>query len=563
MTTADAVLTALFTDPSLVGTAADPDRSSLAAPYRALRRIQAHLGDQPLLADHVRLRTLLEHSAVADPRLFHAMFLHHCMAIGNVIDQGGSAEDVAALASGQWIGAALMTETGSGNSSSRIRTEAVYDPATREFVLRTPVPEAVKHPINVGLDGIARAGVVSARLIVDGTDRGTALFLVPLRDEHGPCPGVTIEPLPRTTLLSMDYATVRFDGVRVPYRRWLSDGASITADGGFHDPLDGPQARSRRSVSMARFAWGAVTAALGAVARSSVALALSRAHDRPTLDRLAGEIPAIDHLNQQRMLFGAAAAALAATVVARRATDRCWHIPAGGGRGTGPSGAVMRELSVTKVVISVLADTAVARCRSAYGAGGFFSAHRLIDYQALTTAFQSAGGDNRLILLDAAWAMATGPDYVPPDDRSTSDDEWVRLLRARERLLYAELTAGLPTDGAVPFDLWNDRTEVAQRLAETYGARMVVEAVHDEWHAATVPDSSRAVLDDLYELCCLDQVAAHSGWYLAHGLLTAEAVLALPERGNEVCRRLVRHTDVLSRLLEIPAELIGAAATRR
>jgi acyl-CoA oxidase len=551
----DRDLIALFTDPFFTRT----ECSSPSWPYLGLRRLQSRLGEQPLLADHARLRSLLELSAVTDPRLFHALFLHHCMAIGTALDQGACNEDIAALASGRWVGAALMTEAGHGNSSARIRTEATYDHGTREFVLHTPLPEAVKYPVNVGFDGIARLGVVSARLHVDGTDRGTALFLVALRDEDGPCPGVAILPHPQTALLPMDYAAVRFDRVRVPYRRWLSDGASIAADGSFHDPLDGPDARSRRSLSMSRFAVGAVTAGLGAVARSSVTIALTHARKRRTLDRLAGEIPAIGHLNQQRLLFGASAAALAATVVARRATDQCWRIRAGGGRDTRPSPAAMRESALNKVTADVLADAAVARCRSACGALGFFSENRLIGYQALTMAFHHACGDNRLILLDAAWAMATGPDYRPPDDQFAPDN-WVRLFRTRERLLHAELVVDLRVadwDGAIAFDTWNSRTELAQRFAEAHAARTTAETLHDEWHGLAVPEAHRSLLGDLYHLLCLEEIAVHTGWYLANGLLTAPQVLALPERTGEICVRLVHHTDALIELLDVPEELLG------
>ncbi|MGW1195754.1 acyl-CoA dehydrogenase [Streptomyces sp. NPDC002536] len=555
----DGDLAALFTDAFFARTHRT-EGPSPAAPYLGLQHLQSRLGDQePLLADPARLRTVLELSAVTDPRLFFVMFLHHSMAIGVALDFGAPPEDVAALASGRWIGAALMNETGHGNSSADIRTRAVFDPAAREFVLHTPNPEAMKRPANVGLDGFARLAVVSARLRAGGADRGTALFLVPLRDENGPCEGVTIEPLAPTPLLPMDYAKVRFDGVRVPYRRWLADGASIADDGSFHDPLDGPEARTRRSVGMSRFAWGAATAGLAATARASAAFALTHARHRRTHDRLAGDIAAITHLNQQRLLFGATADALAATAVARRATARSWHIPPGGGAGTGPSAAEMRTLALSKVTVAVLADTAVTRCRTACGALGFFAEHRLIGYQALTTAFQSAGGDNRLILLDAAWTMATGADYRPPDEESASSD-WPRLFRARERLLHAELASALRTDGqggTVGFASWNARTELAQRLAEAHITRTTAEALHDTWCAPEVPGTARPLLRDLYRLHCLEQTAPHAGWYLAHELLTPQQVLALPEQINEICRRLVPHAEAMTELLDIPAELLG------
>jgi acyl-CoA oxidase len=329
----------------------------------------------------------------------------------------------------------------------------------------------------------------------------------------------------------------------VAYERWLRDGASIAEDGTYHDPLDAPDLRSRRSVGMSRFAWGGVTAGLSAAARSSVAIALTHARHRKTFDRLAGQVIALEHLNQQRLLFSAAASALAATVVARRATNAAWHIPPGGGRGSGPAGPVMRELGLAKITVAVLADTAVTRSRTACGAAGFFSENRLIGHQSLTMAFQHGGGDNRLIALEAAWSMATGPDYHPPVPET---GDWLALFRNRERLLHAELTSSLPA--AVDFDAWNRRTELAQRFADAHTARTTAEALHDEWNSPTV-------LEDLFQLYCLEQVTADAGWCLAHGLITAAEVLALPERTNKICRRLAHHADDLIELLAVPAEL--------
>ncbi|MCX4092552.1 acyl-CoA dehydrogenase [Nocardia sp. alder85J] len=546
-------LTALFTDPALV--APDPDTGE-PSPYAALRRLTDRLGDRPLLTDPDTLRTVLELAAVTDPRLFHTLFLHHCMAIGNAIDQGAADADVAALASGRWIGAALMTEAGRGNSSSGIRTEAEYDSATGEFVLHTPDADAAKHPVNVGRGGVARMGVVSARLRVGGVDRGTNLFLVALRDEHGPCPGVVIEPRPRTALLPVDYATVRFAGARVPYARWLRDGAEITAAGTHHDPLDGPGTRSRRSVSMSRFAWGAVTAGLGAVARAAVVRALAHARGRRTLDRLAGECAALDHLNQQRLLCTATAAALAATVVAHRTTADSWRLAPDG---DGPAPTTMRNLSIRKVATGVLADTAVTLARSSAGASGFFSGNGYLEYQGLTTAFRSAGGDNRLILLDAAWSLVHDPDYPAPEPDSVQD-HWAELFGHRERLLYTELEQGLDTPDGLTFATWNRHTELAQRLGEAHAARLTAEALHEQWHGPAAPPAHRTVLADLYQLSCLEEVAAHDGWYLAHDLLSASEVLALPGRIDDVCRRLITHVDVLVELLDIPAQLVRGTA---
>ncbi|WP_019925206.1 hypothetical protein [Nocardia sp. BMG111209] len=545
-------LVELFTGPAA-------DENDYAALYAALRRVQAGLGDRPLLADHDTLRAVLELSAVTDPRLFHVMFLHHCMTIGNALDQGADPADVAALASAECVGAALMTEKGRGNSSSGVRTEAVYDPAAGTFVLRTPDADAAKHPINVGADGIARLGVVSARLRVGGVDRGTALFLVALRDEHGPLPGVVIESRSRTALLPVDYATVRFEEVRVPYSRWLRDGAAIAADGAFHDPLGGPDERTRRSVSMSRFSWGAVTTGVGAVARAAVARAITHARVRRTLDRFGGERLALEHLNQQRLLSVAAAGALAATTIARRTTAESWRVSPGDGTGPGLSGADMRRLSLHKVTAVTLADAAVARSRSSAGAPGFFSDNRFVDFQALTTAFATAGGDNRLILIDAAWSIVNGVEYAAPQPDSWPD-EWAGLLWRREDLLRTELVHRLADTGggaAIMFDNWNRHTELAQRLGEAHAGGLTARILREEWLGATVSGPRRDVLADLYELHCLEEVSGHAGWYLAHDLLGAADVLGLPDRGAEICRRVAARADTVLELLDIPAPLVG------
>ncbi|RLV04668.1 hypothetical protein CTZ27_11815 [Streptomyces griseocarneus] len=152
----------------------------------------------------------------------------------------------------------------------------------------------------------------------------------------------------------------------------------------------------------------------------------------------------------------------------------------------------------------------------------------------------------------------TGADHLPPDEESERDN-WTRLFRTRERLLHAELTSALHNDGQgepVRFASWNARTELAQRLAEAHASRTTAEALRDAWHAPDVPAPARPLLRDLYRLHCLEQTAPHTGWYLAHGLLTPQQVLALPERINEICRHLVPHAEALTELMDIPTEFL-------
>ncbi|MFI9274093.1 hypothetical protein ACIGXM_25805 [Kitasatospora sp. NPDC052896] len=531
----------------------DADRT--ASPYPALRRLTEELGaGRPMLGDQPRLRGLLELTAAADPRLFHVMFLHHCMTIGPALDYGAHPADVDALTTGASVGAALMTELGRGNSSAAIRTEAVLDRANGEFVLHSPEPGAAKYPPNVGEHGVPRLAVVSARLRVDGTDRGVFLFLVELRDAHRTAPGVTIRPHPPTSLLPLDYATVRFDQVRIPRHRWLADGAELTPDGGFHDPVGGPEERTRRSLGMSRFAWGAVTAGLAAAARAAVALTLPHALRRATADRDGRERTALDRPDQQRLLFGAASDAYTAGVLARRVTGACWDVPAGGGRGSGPAPEVMRTLALAKAVIARLADRAVARCRSATGAIGFFSENRLVDYQALTAAFHSAGGDNRLIMLDAARSLVA--QAAPPEDPAPVPDEdgLGPLFLAHERLLNSELTVRLAkavASGADPAEAWDDQSRLALALAAAHTTRVTAETLG--LHEADDP-----VAAALLRAARLERVVAGPARYLMTGLVTPPQVNAWSAALDGIHRWLHPRAAEVVDLMDIPPALLAS-----
>ncbi|MFJ2823191.1 hypothetical protein ACIO7M_19055 [Streptomyces toxytricini] len=567
----DPDLPKLFEDPVFDDRAADPAQPWTTT-YRRVAHLNARTGSAgPLLAggpvDRQRLRDLLELTAMADPAAFHVLFLHQCMATGAALDFGADPEDVAALASGRAVGAALMTEVGLGNSNAGVRTEAVYDPVAREFVLTTPDAAAAKYPPNVGMPGLPRLAVVGARLLVAGVDRGTCLFLVPLHDGDD-TPGVTVVPRPRTSLLPLDYAAVRFDGVRVPYRRWLADGASISGSGAFHDPLGDPLLRTARSVGWARFAWGAVTAGLAAAARAAVAIALPHAGRRNTVDRWGVRASALTRPNQQRLLFGAAARALAATEFARGITDTAWRLAPGGGRGTGLPPRTMGELALAKVAVDGLADEAVARCRAACGAAGFFSENRLVDYQALTAAFHAAGGDNQLMLLDAAWRMATGDDYTPPPAggpaaAAGAEPDWPLLLAARERALYDRLTSALAAAAAAGLDVsaaWHERLGLAEEFAHAHQARVAVEAVAARRRrpgpSGRDGAGEQAVPEDLFRLLAVEAVLPHADWYAARGLLSGAAAEALDEELTAVCGRLLPHAEFMAGLLEVPAAVV-------
>lgn len=556
----DAALHDLFShDLFTRGTPTDPEESGQLT-YQRMRAVADYLSGDPLGGGRARLLAVQERSAVVDPALFHGLLVHYQLAMETLVQLGSGREDLAdelermrAMAS---IGSFMITEIGNGNSHASPATEAVYDPERNEFVLHTPHVGAQKFPPNVGLPGLSRLAVVFATVRVDSRHCGVFPFLVPVRDEEGPAPGVSITPLPATNLMPLDYAVVSFDRVRVPYRSWLRDTAVIDPEGGFRDPLTSGE-RLARSLVCSPSVWAAISVGCAAVCRAAVALALRHSFRRTAIGRLAPDQPVISYRNQQRDLFGALATAYAVTALAEQA--RKPRTAAGGGaagEGSSPWVSIHRTQSLGKVLAARAAEEVTAVCRRASGAMGFFSANRFLGYQGMAHAYRTAGGDSQLILLDTARALVEGADYQPPTAPVVPTQAdlldpalWSALAAGRERLLHERLAAELK--GRETFAAWNDHASQALELAEAHAARLALETLLASGDAS-------AQLLTLHAFHALSGVAEHAAWYQCEGMLTAEQRHLLTHTLNLLCDRLLEFAPALVDALDVPSALLAA-----
>ncbi|MFI0408948.1 hypothetical protein [Actinomadura sp. 3N508] len=483
-------------------------RDHQALTYDRLRR--AGLAAPPaaeLLADPAALCALLERAAIADPALFHVMLLHYTLALGPILRFGAAqlTEDAGpgergvrdahdALASMDSFGTLLMTEVGRSNSHLSPRTIARHDPASGGFVLSTPDVRAAKFPTSTAHPHLPKTAAVYATLVHGGAERGVFVFAVPLRGPGGEAaPGVRVVDAPETTGLQVDYAAVLLDDLTVPYGAWLRDGASIAADGTFHDPAGSPAARLTRSMGIAPAVWRAVISASAAITRASAGTLLAHSAGRTTLGRLAPRRPLTDYRNQQEAVLGALAAGYALTAVAQHVkTARTAADAPGGGTAGGPRtawapwSAVDRDLALLKAAATVQAQETVSACRVHSGAPGFAAVERLNAYRGLAHAYMNAGGDNELILYDTARAMADLDRYTPPDPGAGPPDGgdlhspavWLFLARDAERRMRDRLAARVASatgGGADPFTAWNGNLVLAARTAAACADRTVLE----------------------------------------------------------------------------------------
>lgn len=559
-----------------------PGRHALT--YERLRR--AGLAAPPageLLADPPALCALLERAAIADPPLFHMMLLHYTLALGPILRFGAGQEETRplreSLESMDSFGTLLMTEVGRSNSHLSPRTVARHDPATGGFVLSTPDAQAAKFPTNTAHPDLPKTAAVYATLVHGGQERGVFVFAVPLRGPGGALPpGVRIVPAPETTGLQIDYAAVLLEDVRVPYGAWLRDGASIGADGAFHDPHGPAAARLTRSMGIAPPVWRGVVSASAAITRAAAGMLLAHSAGRSTLGRLAPRRPLTDYRNQQEAVLGALASAYALTAVAAHVTTpRPPDHAAGragdaaGGEGGGPAtawapwSAVDRDLALLKAAATVQAQETVAACRVHSGAPGFAAVERLNAYRGLTHAYQNAGGDNELILYDTARAMADRDRYVPPEPELGPPDDgdldspsvWLFLAREAERRTRDRLAGRVQAalrDGQDAFTAWNGNLALAERTATACADRIILEIL-----AAAAGTGPRA-LGPVLRLHALDRLERRAAVLLNEGVVPPGILDELWAARRRTCDELAPRAGELAAAFDLPAPVTAPAA---
>ncbi|WP_369355489.1 acyl-CoA dehydrogenase [Streptomyces sp. cg2] len=543
--------------------------------HRTHRRLRLLADNLPpvhrLFRDPEQLAALGECVALVDPPLYMTVINHYVLCLGSIVtltdDPASVGRPWQDLATGRSKGAFLVTEIGDAGSHLATRTVARFDSDTREFVLVTPVTGAAKFS-GVGGSGVPNTAVVCARTVVDGIDRGVFSFVVELTTAHGPQPGVTVSPGLDAPSLPLDYALVRFDGARVPYAQWLRDGARIDADGAFHDPLGGPDARLQRTLSAGQILWATLPSAVATMARQCSVSALRFAAHRRAHGRLAPGASVLDLRNQQHALLGALAQAFALTCAGRTARD-IWarsraarRTPAQlvDGMTFAPWTAVDRPLAVLKAVTVRGAARVAAECQHRCGLAGFLHPNLLDGYHGFAHAFDTAGGDSQLILLDAGRALArengTGRlGAMPPADVPADQPGWwPAVARAHEDWLRDELHRTLQRRtgvGRTGLELWNPLLDAAHSLGEAYGARLVADAVTAAVDAVHDPEL-RATLRPLAALHGAVEARRLAGGLLAAGTLAPATVRGLPAVIDGLCDRLLPHLPLLWEALGAP-----------
>jgi acyl-CoA oxidase len=492
------------------------------------------------------LANLLSQTAVADPPLCMSAVLHYTLCGGSLVNLGEDQQvktHLSALDSGAAKGVYLITEIGTSGSLTGAHTQAVYEPGQHEFTLTTPDPQGLKFS-SVAPDGGPCIAVVFARLIHGGNDKGVYPFIVPLTGIDGPLPGVEISAPFTVSSLPLRYGVIRLQQVRIPYGNWLSGEARID-NSGFDDPTPREVRLTRSLAAGGASLYATLPAAMAAISRVSATRALKHAEHRVTQARLTPGAPLLSHQTQQISLFGAFAESLVLTAVARQAQ----HALQQGGTedramGFGPWTSVHPDLPIYKAISTEGAVRVVRECRERCGLHGVLDINELSPYQGLAEAFVTAGGDNRLILIDTGIALTESldplPDVVPPDSDVASVEWWPRVCHAHRTWLTADLREKLKkTNGQ-----WSGLTEEARILGQAHAHHLAAQAQRTVVSSVTNP-KLRKVLENLSVLYGVIQARRLAGPLISSGALQPTAVRSLGDVANELCKKIAPRLPVL------------------
>lgn len=538
-----------------------PDERT-ALSYDRLRLVNDAVDNPEALASDPRLlASLHEWTGFVDGALGTLSGIHYNLFLGSFIDHDGYRHDLSEYVSMNRTGTFLCTELDHGNDAAAMETTATLDPATGGFLLDTPHPGAQKFMPNTSVIGGPKSALVAARLLVDGQDKGVFLFLVPLSDEMGHLPGITVRALPPKLGSAIDHCLTSFDHVWLPREALLeAEHGQLSPDGTVTSSVGSRRKRFLRSIGRVTTGKLCMSAAAIGVSRTALAIAVRHAHRRHISGPKSGQtLPLAAHRSHHGRLLHALATGYAMTFLHRSVVTR-WAEHTSADRAE-----VERLVAIAKGWITWQARDITIECRERCGAQGLFRVNGLSELQQDLESAVTAEGDNLVVWLKAGGEMLFGHDPVErghlgplSPDQELADLAFLRgLLAEVESIWQARARAALREGPAGdPVGRWNEASTAALEVVSAHARLRAADAFLATAAQATQP-TARFLLHSLCRLFLLKQIGEHTGDLLAEGLMTADHVRSLPKTIETVVADLAPHMTTLVEAFALPAEYLA------
>ncbi len=508
------------------------------------------------------------------------------------------------LITGKLMGCFAMTETGHGSNVQALGTVATYDTEAGEFVITTSEPDANKDYIgNAAAHG--ELAVVFAQLDVAGERHGVHAFLVPIRREGEPAPGVRIEDDGlKMGLNGVDNGKLWFDRVRVPREALLNRFADVAEDGTYSSGIENP---NRRFFTMlGTLVQGRVCVGGAGINASKVALAVAV---RYALKRRQFEATSedeeellLDYGQHQRRLLPLLAHTYALHFAQEVVAGECHRVFSGEVVDEKQRRELESRAAGTKAIGTWHATRTIQECREACGGAGYLAANRFTALKADTDVFTTFEGDNTVLLQLVAKGLLT--DYASEfeeldqlgmvryvaglavetvvertsvhnllervRDLLPGGDQWDQegglldsayqqaMLRFREEHMLGGVARRLKRgidSGKNPGEVFSLVQDHVIHAARAHVERLVLDAFVDKVEAMEDGDN-KVALGLLLDLHALSVIEADRAWFMEHGRLTAGRSKAISREVNALCRRIRPLARDLVDAFGVPEEML-------
>ncbi|WP_114424447.1 acyl-CoA dehydrogenase [Nocardioides houyundeii] len=493
---------------------------------------------------------------------------------------------MAGIVSGELMGSFAMTETGHGSNVQALKTTARFDPETDEFVIDTPTESARKDYIGNAARH-AELAVVFAQLEVAGTSHGVHAFVVPVRVDGRPAPGVRIEDCgPKMGLNGVDNGRFWLDRVRIPRTNLLNRFADVSPEGVYSSPIE--SANRRFFTMLGTLVQGRVSVGGAAINAAKVAMAIAiRYGDQRRQFEAADpgtEQLLLDYGMHQRRLLPLLARTYAMHFAQEVVAGQLHDVFSGITDNEEARRKLESAAAGTKALGTWHATRTIQECREACGGAGYLSTNRFQALKADTDVFTTFEGDNHVLLQLVAKGLLTdySGEFEEMDqfgmvrfvaglavetvlektavhkllerikDVLPGGDEWdqeaglldpnyqLAMLRFREEHMLGgvarRIRAGV-AGGGNPGNVFSEVQDHVIAAARAHVERLVLEAFVDK--TAALPDGDNKVaLNLLCDLFALTTIEADRAWFMEHGRLSISRSKAITKEVNALCRKV-------------------------